>query len=95
MESKAKTPETEVAEERVYVIPFRDVKKAPRDKRSNKAVKILKEFIIKHMKTENVLINPEVNEKIWERGIEKPPYKLKVKAIKDREGIVEVVLAED
>lgn len=94
-DNKPKFPETEIAEERVYVVPFRDVKKAPKDKRSNKAIKILREFIIKHMKSETVLINQEVNEKIWNRGIENPPNKLKVKAIKDREGVVEVVLAEE
>ncbi|MEM2110127.1 MAG: 50S ribosomal protein L31e [Candidatus Odinarchaeota archaeon] len=94
-ESKPQVAGTEITEERVYTVSLRDVKKARRDRRSNKAVKILREFITKHMKTESVLINPEVNEKIWMKGIEKPPHKIRVKALKDREGVVEVVLAEE
>ncbi|MHA1410388.1 MAG: 50S ribosomal protein L31e [Candidatus Odinarchaeia archaeon] len=87
--------DTDIAEERVYTVPFRDVKKVPRNKRSNKAIRILKEFMIRHMKSEEIIINPKVNEKIWERGIEKPPNKIKVKAIKSRDGVVEVLLAEE
>ncbi len=94
-ESKTQASEMEIVEERVYTVPLKDVKKAPTGKRSNKAIRILREFIAKHMKTESVIINPEVNERIWMRGIEKPPRKIKVKALKDREGAVEVILAEE
>ncbi|WEU40806.1 MAG: 50S ribosomal protein L31e [Candidatus Odinarchaeum yellowstonii] len=94
-ESKTQTSGMEIVEERVYTIPLKDVKKAPTGKRSNKAVRILREFIAKHMKTENVIIDPAVNERIWMRGIEKPPRRIKVKALKDREGVVEVLLAEE
>ena len=35
-----------------------------------------------------------VNEKLWSRGIEKPPRKIRVRVVKDKEGVVTVRLAE-
>ncbi len=37
----------------------------------------------KHMKTENILIGPKLNLKIWEHGIKNPPGKVKVTVVKD------------
>jgi large subunit ribosomal protein L31e len=82
-----------IMEERVYTVPLKTARYVPPNKRASKAVRILKRFIERHLKTDNVVILPEVNEKIWERGIEKPPRKIRVKASKDSEGIVEVSLA--
>jgi len=73
-----------MAEERVYTIPIRKVKKiAPRWKRAPRAVKFVREFVARHAKAQEVIIGKDVNEKIWERGIEKPPSKLRVKVIID------------
>ena len=41
-----------------------------------------------------LIISKEVNEKIWDRGIEKPPRKIRVRAAKDKDGNVTVYLAE-
>ena len=46
------------------------------------------------MKVEDVVIATEVNEKIWERGREKIPSKIKVKAVEE-DGTVEVLLADE
>ena len=80
--------------ERIYTIPLRDVKRVPRTKRSPKAMRYIREFIQKHMKAEDVIIDPAVNEKIWERGIEKIPSKIKVKAVKEDDE-VEVTLVDE
>jgi large subunit ribosomal protein L31e len=80
--------------ERVYTIPLRDVKKVPRTIRSPKAIRIVKEFMERHMKSDDIRIDASVNEKIWERGIQKTPTKIKVKAIKDEDGTVSVTLVE-
>jgi large subunit ribosomal protein L31e len=40
------------------------------------------------------VISQEVNERIWGRGIEKPPKKIRVRAAKDKDGNVTVYLAE-
>jgi large subunit ribosomal protein L31e len=45
------------------------------------------------MKSEEIVIDASVNEKIWERGIQKIPPKIKVKATKEEDGSVLVVLA--
>jgi len=44
--------------------------------------------------TERLVVSNEVNEKIWSRGIEKPPRKIRVRAVKDKEGVITVYLAE-
>ena len=80
--------------ERIYTIPLRDVKRVPRTKRSPKAMRYIREFIQKHMKTEDVIIDQAVNEKIWERGFEKIPSKIKVKAVEE-DGTVEVTLVDE
>jgi large subunit ribosomal protein L31e len=79
--------------ERVYTIPLRDVKKVPRTKRSPRATRYVRDFIQRHMKSEDVKIDASVNEKIWERGIQKIPPKIKVKATKEEDGTVLVTLA--
>ncbi len=80
--------------ERVYVIPLRDVKRVPRTIRSPKAVRLVREFLQRHMKSEDIKIDSSVNEKIWERGIQKVPPKIKVKATKEEDGSVLVTLVE-
>ncbi|MCS7124145.1 MAG: 50S ribosomal protein L31e [Candidatus Bathyarchaeota archaeon] len=79
----------------------------PPNKRAPKAIRIIRDFIKRHMKLEakreeeeeetepkRVIISNEVNEKIWGRGIEKPPRKIRVRATKDKSGNVTVYLAE-
>ena len=42
----------------------------------------------RHMKADDVIISNEVNEQVWARGIQKPPRKLTVRAVKDKENKV-------
>ena len=96
--------EEDIVEERFYTIPLRKVWIAPRKKRAPRAGRIVKSFVLKHMKIrtepdeeeepEKLIIDNEVNEKLWERGIEKPPRKIRVRVVKDKEGVVTVLLAE-
>jgi len=80
--------------ERTYTIPLRDAKNVQRTIRAAKAIRVVQEFLKKHMKAEDIKIDASVNEKIWERGIQKIPSKIKVKAVKDDDGVVEATLAE-
>ncbi len=84
-------------EEQIFTIPLRITKSVPRTKRSPRAIKAIKEYVSKHMRVdeEDVWIHPTVNEMIWERGIQNPPSKIRVKALKLEEGEVEVSLPED
>jgi large subunit ribosomal protein L31e len=97
--------EEEIVEERIYTIPLRRAWISPPKKRSPKAVRVVKSFIQRHMKLElggkgeeeeksRLVISNEVNEKLWARGIEKPPRKIRVRAVKDKEGIVTLYLAK-
>lgn len=86
--------EEEIQEERIYNVPL--AKKwapAPKWNRTKKAVKILKEFVTRHMKPEVIYIDPEVNQRLWENGIKNPPRKIRVRVTKSTEGLVRVFLA--
>lgn len=85
---------SKVALERAYTIPLRrETLKVPPFKKANKAVKAIREFISRHMKSENVVIGKYLNLKIWNHGAKNPPHKVKVNAAKDDKGkvIVEIV----
>ena len=94
----------DIIEERFYTIPLSKAWIVPRKKRAPKAARIVRSFVLKHMKVrteaegeeepERLVIDNEVNEKLWSRGIEKPPRKIKVRVVKDNEGVITVLLAE-
>ena len=54
----------------------------------------IKIFLTKHMKASDVKIDESINHAIWERGIQKIPSKITVKAVKDDDGVVKATLAE-
>ncbi len=84
--------------ERIMNIPLRDTKAVPRSKRANRAIKEIREHVSRHMKVaddELIWIDTALNERIWSRGIQKPPSKITVKAIRFEDGLVEVSLAEE
>jgi large subunit ribosomal protein L31e len=85
---------SEPAEERIYTVPLGRAWVAPRYRRAEKAVTVLRKFVQRHMKPEEVVIEPAVNEAIWARGIKNPPRKIRVRLSKDDEGFVTVSLAE-
>ncbi len=87
-EAEGEEEEIEVVEERVYTIPFRRVWTTPRGKRTPRASRMLRDFVRRHMKTEDVEISNEVNEELWARSIKKPPRQIKVRLVKDKEGRV-------
>ena len=94
-EKMAKKETTKTVLERVYNVPLRkEYMKAPNWKRTPKAVKALREFISKHMKSENVIIGKYANQLLWKNGIKNPPHHIKVNAVKDDKGKVMVELAE-
>jgi large subunit ribosomal protein L31e len=87
-----------MAEEvQIFTIPLLVTKAAPRSKKAEKAVAEIKEFVAKHMKAkiEDVWMDQAVNESMWSRSIQKPPSKVRVKAVKFEDGLVEVSLPEE
>lgn len=92
-EEELEAPKDEIIDERLYVIPLAKARNGPRNKRAKKSLRYLREYMNRHFKPESLIISQEVNEKIWERGIQKPPRKLKVRATKNIDGLVVVYLA--
>ena len=92
--------EDKVVLEREYIVPLRrKFLRTPKYKRVPKAVKALKQFIVRHMKIydkdfNKIKIDKFLNEELWFRGIRKPLGKVKVKARKFESGIVKVELVE-
>ena len=91
---KRKEIEEEIVEERIYTVPLRRAWISPRKKRTPRAVRLVKAFIQRHMKPEALVMSNEVNERLWSRSIEKPPRKIRVRAVRDKEGTVTLYLAE-
>ena len=104
----------ELMQERLYTIPLRKLHKVSRPRRAPVAMRMVEDFITRHMKPERdgevlrtsadarmgrgedkqLFIDTPVNQFIWSRGIEKPPSKVRVRALKFEDGSVIVHLAE-
>ena len=104
-----KKVEEEIVEEKFYTISLGKAWIAVPKKRAPRAMKMIKDFVKRHMKFEaqgeleeeeeeeeakRLVISNEVNERVWRRGIQKPPRKVRVRAAKDKDGNVTVYLAE-
>jgi large subunit ribosomal protein L31e len=79
--------------ERVYNVPLRkEFRKVPRYKKTKKAMTALRQFLAKHMKSDNIKISNDINMIVWKDGIKNPPHHIKVIAKKDDKDIVTVEL---
>ena len=79
--------------ERTYVVPLRrEWLKVSRYKRAKKAVTAVRQFLGKHIKSENVLVGTSINKEVWKHGIRNPPSRIKLTAIKDEKGVVKAEL---
>jgi large subunit ribosomal protein L31e len=78
--------------ERIYTVPLKKAWITPKQRRAKKAMSIIRQFAERHMKSSEIIISPELNEKVWSKGIESPPRRIIVKMIKDEGGIVTISL---
>ena len=100
MAEETKKPETETggketsskpgqSKEREFIIPLRrKFKKTAAYRRAPKAIRAIKEFLVRHMKIydrdlKKIKLDKYLNEFIWTRGIKNPPAKIKIKAVVD------------
>lgn len=86
--------------EREYIIPLRrKFKKAVKYKKTPRAVKAIKEFLVQHMQIRDrdlnkIKIDIYLNEFLWKRGIRNPVHKIKIRAVKEiKENGDEIVTA--
>jgi large subunit ribosomal protein L31e len=82
-------------EEKIFTIPLRKAFDTERTHRSRKAVDIVRNFLEKNMKAENIKIGKSINEKVWEKGIQKPPRKVRIHAIKDNDTVYAELIGID
>jgi large subunit ribosomal protein L31e len=108
LESEAKAPEApeapgleegeeeeiEIVEEKFYDLNLRRIWTAPREKRTPRAVRYVRQYAAQRMKTDNVSLSEETNSLLWKRGISKPPRKIRIRVVKDKEGKVIVFPGE-
>jgi large subunit ribosomal protein L31e len=83
--------------EREFVIPLRASMHQPsRKRRAGHALETVRRFVTRHMRghKEDVWIDPRLNEFIWDRGVQHIPRKVRVKAIRFEDGLIEVDLLE-
>jgi large subunit ribosomal protein L31e len=83
--------------EREYVIPLRASQHQPsRRRRAGHVLLTVRRFVGRHMKgkPEDIWIDPRLNEHVWERGIQHIPSKVRVKAIRFEDGLIEVDLLD-
>ncbi len=80
--------------ERIYTIPLRKAHHGTRSKRANRAVRDVRAFLTRHMKSEQIWLAGEVNELLWSRGKYTIPSRIRVRATRFSDGVVEVTLPE-
>jgi large subunit ribosomal protein L31e len=80
---------------RVYTINLGKAWLTPEYKRTDRVVNMIREFAQKHMKSEEIKLDQDLNRQIWSRGKTNPPRKVRVKMAKDEDGVVTVSLYED
>src|SRR3989337_2917940 len=61
--------EAEELEEKFYDLNLRRIWTAPREKRTPRAVRFLRAYVARRMKTDDVAISEEANSMLWARGI--------------------------
>lgn len=77
------------SDKRTYTIPLRrEFRETERYNKTKRAVKGVRMFLQKHMKSEEVRIGRELNLKLWSRGGRNPPHKITVVAEKNADGVV-------
>ena len=88
--------EAEKEIERIYVIPLRKAKIGRSSLAAPRAVKQVRSFLTKHMKvdSDDVWIDDSLNKELWSRGKFKIPSKIRVRAVKFEDGVVEATIPE-
>ncbi len=80
---------------RVYSINLGRAWITPEYRRTDRVVNMIREFATKHMKGDQIKLDQDLNRQLWSRGKTNPPRKVRVKMVKDEDGVVTVSLYED
>ena len=82
--------------ERIYIVPLRRAKIGRSSRAAPRAVKQVRGFLNRHMKVDkdDIWIDDSINKELWSQGKYKIPNKIRVRAVKFEDGVVEVTLPE-
>jgi len=82
--------------ERIYVVPLRNIKHGRSSVAAPRAVKQVRSYLTKHMKVQqdDIWIDESLNKHLWSKGKTKIPSKIRVRAVKFEDGVVEASLPE-
>ena len=80
---------------RIYTINLGKARLTPRYRRTDRVVNMIREFASKHMKTDEVKLDQELNRHVWKKGKANPPRRLRVRMLKDEDGVVIVSSYEE
>jgi large subunit ribosomal protein L31e len=80
---------------RVYTINLGRAWITPEHKRTDRVVNMIRQFAVKHMKSDDVKLDQDLNRQLWSRGKTNPPRKVRVKMVKDEDDVVTISLYED
>ena len=80
---------------RVYTINLGKAWITPEHKRTDRVVNMIREFAKKHMKSNDIKLDQDLNRQLWSRGKTNPPRRVRVKMVKEEGGVVTVSLYED
>jgi large subunit ribosomal protein L31e len=62
----------------------------PKYRRTDRVINIIKEFTQRHMQTDKVKIDQDLNRHIWSRGKKNPPRKIRLRMVKEDDDTVVV-----
>jgi large subunit ribosomal protein L31e len=79
-------------EEKMVVIPLWKSQKTGRYRQTHKAMSVLRDEVAKVVKDNDFLIDTQLNEYIWARGIKNPPKRITVRIKKGEDGKTIVTL---
>lgn len=73
----------------LHIISLKRVYFGRRKNRADRAVRLVKKYVLRHFKeVERVIIDPLLNKYLWSRGREKPPRRIAVEIRVDKENKV-------
>jgi large subunit ribosomal protein L31e len=75
---------------RIYTVNLSKAWDTPKYRRTDRVINIIKEFTQRHMQTDKVKIDQDLNRHIWSRGKKNPPRKIRVRMVKEDDDTVVV-----
>jgi len=78
-----------MTEEKIFTIPLRKAyRTVARNARARKAIDIIRAYLQRHMKCEDIKIGFSINNSVWAKGIQKPPRKIRIHAKLDNDAVM-------